>query len=127
MLTGDPHFPPASQNQSAVVVDATTTAIDETAVSFLLKVKIYPFRILADQSNIKPANKATARFGGPETGVVKQVSGDNGVVAFGIDLGLPGSVGGLGYGHQIPFQIFSFSSIQFSSSAPSQSIANQDL
>ena len=124
MLTGGPYFPPASQNQSAVVVNATVTAIDETAVSFLLKVKIYPFRILASQSDKK---LATARFGGPEMGVVKRVEGDNGVVAFGIDLGLPGSVGGLGYGHQIPFQIFSFSSIQFSSSAPSQSIANQDL
>lgn len=87
-----------------------TQSIDDAAVSFLLKIKIYPFRRKVDTTNRTTA-KATARFGGPETGVVNRIAGHNGLVAFGVDLGLPGQMGGLGYGHQVPFQVFSFSSI----------------
>lgn len=82
----------------------TQSKIDDAAVSFLFKIKIYPFR------RINPSDKATARFGGPETGVVKRTADSNGVVALGVDLSLPGKMGGLGYGHQMPFRILSFSS-----------------
>ena len=101
----------------------TTLTVDDTNVSFLFKVKVYPFRRNVLAALTARNNKMRSpRFGGPETGVVKRrtTNGDptnnNGAVAFGVDLGLPGSLGGMGYGHQIPFSIpfetLSISSVQ---------------
>lgn len=89
--------------------------IDDAAVSFLFKVKYYPFRKTIDERDGTANWKPSARFGGPETGVVKRVAGNNGVVAFGVDIALPGQIGGLGYGHQVPFQTVSVSSIRYRS------------
>ncbi len=98
--------------QQTVQVDETTTviSIQDAAVSFLFKVKVYPFR--PKTAVVEKKTRATARFGGPETGVVNRVAGNNGVMAFGVDLWLPGEIGGLGYGHQMPFQTYSVSSFQ---------------
>ena len=95
---------------TGTTVVATNVSIEDTAISFLFKVKIYPFKKLTKSS----AARATARFGGPETGLHKRV-GTNGVVAFGLDLGLPGQLGGFGYSHQFPFQTYTFSTIQYKS------------
>lgn len=91
--------------RTALMTIDTRSKIDEAAVSFLFKIKIYPFRRITPDND---SDKATARFGGPETGVVKRTADSNGVVALGVDLSLPGKLGGLGYGHQMPFRVFSF-------------------
>jgi hypothetical protein len=101
----------------------TTLTVDDTNVSFLFKVKVFPFRSNKVLATLAASNKEMRghRFGGPETGVVKRPTNqgntnNNGVVAFGVDLGLPGSLGGMGYGHQVPFSIpfetLSISSVQ---------------
>ena len=97
------------------VMTINARPIDDAAVSFLFKVKYYPFRKTVVEQNRSDWKKmrATGRFGGPETGVVKRVAGQNGVVAFGIDLSFPGQIGGLGFGHQVPFQTVSVSSIRY--------------
>jgi hypothetical protein len=101
----------------------TTLTVDDTNVSFLFKVKVFPFRSNKVLATLAASNKEMRghRFGGPETDVVKRptsqgTTNNNGVVAFGVDLGLPGSLGGMGYGHQVPFSIpfetLSISSVQ---------------
>jgi hypothetical protein len=118
------HYQPEAKMDTGTKMTTTTLTVDDTNVSFLFKLDGYPFRhklIAALTADNQEMMKATARFGGPETGVVKRTTpngknNNNGVVAFGVDLGLPGTLGGMGYGHQIPFSIpfetFSISSVQ---------------
>ncbi|XP_046461298.1 uncharacterized protein LOC124207738 [Daphnia pulex] len=125
-----------TKTTTTTTTTTTTLTVDDTNVSFLFKLKVYPFRhklFAAVTANNHEMMKATARFGGPETGVVKRPSpsgnnNNNGVVAFGVDLGLPGTLGGMGYGHQIPFsfpfETFSISSVQVRTESH---LANNDI
>ncbi|KAK4004514.1 hypothetical protein OUZ56_006248 [Daphnia magna] len=89
----------------------TLTSIDDATVSFLFKVKLFPFRLKTalDESSARgSSSSATA----PETGIV----------AFGIDIGFPGSLGGVGYGHQRPIESLSISSVRIHAKSLSNSI-----
>ena len=73
---------------------------NEANISFLFKVKIFPFRKLNE--TIVAPSVGTARFGGPHTGVADQAK-DNGILGAGIDFGLPDG-SGVGYGEEAPFK-----------------------
>ncbi|KAI9561383.1 hypothetical protein GHT06_012340 [Daphnia sinensis] len=81
----------------------TLMTIDDATVSFLFKVKLFPFRLktVLDESSSRGG-------GGSSLGTAPET----GIVAFGIDIGLPGSLGGLGYGHQMPIESLSISSVR---------------
>lgn len=80
--------------------------VEEAAISFLFKVKIYPFRKKKGNKTVE-----TGRFGGPHTGV-GVLDGDNGVFGAGVDFGLPDG-SGFGYGEDSPFKTFSLSGVSF--------------
>ena len=95
-----------------------TLTVEDANVSFLFKVKVYPFRrkVLASLAAKNKVIGETPHFGGPPERPSADGNANNGVVAFGVDLGLPGALGGMGYGHQVPFSIpfetLSISSVQ---------------
>lgn len=77
----------------------TELSIEDFAISVLFKFKYYPFR--------KKVARGGRLFAGSEhpNGMIRRATGNRGVMATGIDFGLPGGLG-FGYGEQIPFRTF---------------------
>lgn len=82
-----------------------TLSVEETSISILLKVKIFPFRKGKEES----ITIEKARFGGPYTRVGEGTT-QNGIWGAGIDFGLPDG-SGFGYGEDGPFKAFSISRV----------------
>ena len=90
-------------DRNSLTIDSLS--INGAAISLLFKVKLYPFRKKVDR------REGTARFGGPNTPAGLE-NGDRGVVAAGLDFGLPGG-SGFGYGSQTALKTLSFSRVSY--------------
>lgn len=93
------HGQPFATNETRSLTADKSQSVEETAVSILLKVKFFPFKKTSSNNSV-----LEARLGAE--------SKDNGVWGAGIDFGLPDG-SGFGYGEDVNFKTFSFSSVSY--------------